>query len=148
MYARQPPEGRPPRNLRIPRNYSGNAFVREDTVPAAAGTATDEEMPPVTPAEPSLATASEAEAVSAEAHTADTESAPPSDTDPAPADKAAAKLFPSPGFRLDFGRLFRKDRGFGLGTEELLLLGLILLVSQSDTKDDLIFLLLLLLFVQ
>ncbi|MBE6546607.1 MAG: hypothetical protein E7668_04090 [Ruminococcaceae bacterium] len=134
MYARQPPEGRPPRPLRVPRNYSGNAFSREEPILSASTEEPAEPIPPETTAE----------AVSAETEQPSSpRSEPPTDAAP-----TAAKLFSAPGFRLDFGRLFRKDRGFGIGTEELLLLGLILLISQSNTKDDLLFLLLLLLFVE
>ncbi len=39
-------------------------------------------------------------------------------------------------------------RGGGIGLEELLILGLVFLISQNDTKDDLTFLLLMLLFIQ
>lgn len=38
--------------------------------------------------------------------------------------------------------------GGGIGFEELLILGLVFLISQNDSKDDLAFLLLLLLFIQ
>ena len=43
--------------------------------------------------------------------------------------------------------LFSRGGG-GIGFEELLILGLIFLISQNDTKDDLTLLLLLLLFIQ
>ena len=46
--------------------------------------------------------------------------------------------------------LFRSFSGSsgGIGLEELLILGLALLISQNDTKDDLAFLLLLLVFIK
>lgn len=46
--------------------------------------------------------------------------------------------------------LFRMfgDTSGGIGLEELLILGLALLISQNDTKDDLAFLLLLLVFIK
>ena len=44
-------------------------------------------------------------------------------------------------------RLFGSSSG-GIGLEELLILGLVFLISQNDAKDDLSFLLLLLLFIK
>ena len=44
-------------------------------------------------------------------------------------------------------RMFGGASG-GIGLEELLILGLALLISQNDTKDDLAFLLLLLVFIK
>lgn len=44
-------------------------------------------------------------------------------------------------------RLFGGESG-GIGLEELLILGLVLLISQNDVKDDLAFLLLLLVFIK
>ncbi len=122
MYARQGPQGRFPRNVRIPQNYSGNAFREEEPI------AVLEESPPSDPS-PSNQDSAEAPLVSA-------------DSEP------VGKLFPSPGFQFSLGKLFGKDRGLGIGTEELLIIGLILLLSQGDGSDDLILLLLLLLFIQ
>ena len=135
MYARQPSDGRIPRNVRIPRNYSGNAF-RQETEEASFSSDLREEpipTPQQLPAPEDSTPQAQGDAIPA--------SAPGSDT-------PAGKLFPSPGFKLDFGRLFGRDRTGDIGFEELLILGLILLVSQSDTRDDLTFLLLLLLFIQ
>ena len=128
MYARQGPQGRFPRNLHIPQNYSGNAFRKEEKI-----------------------TEDSAELPEEEAIAAVVEPAPAEDAQQAPkkdGEIPAGRLFPSPGFRLDLGRFFKGERGFGIGFEELLIIGLILLVAQGDAKDDLIFLLLLLLFVQ
>ena len=44
-------------------------------------------------------------------------------------------------------RLFGRGGG-GIGFEELLILGIVILISQNETKDDLAYLLLLLLFIQ
>lgn len=133
MYARQPPDGRFPRNVRIPRNYSGNAFRQEEEMPPPTVVAEESRETKLPPASP-----------------------PPSPSEEevkeAPAEPSAAasvgKLFPSPGFRLDLGRFLNRGRGGGIGFEELLIIGLIFLLSQSETKDDLVFLLLLLLFIQ
>ncbi|MBQ9783805.1 MAG: hypothetical protein IJW44_04745 [Clostridia bacterium] len=133
MYARQPPDGRIPRNMRIPRNYSGNAFRQEPEV-SPFSPEEQQDAPPDTLPEPSQ------EPVPQE-RSADTPQESPQE------DAPAGKLFPSPGFKLELGRLFGKDRNGGIGFEDLLILGLIVLVTQSDTKDDLAFLLLLLLFI-
>ena len=112
MYARQPLDRRPPPPLRIPRNYSGNAFPPKEEPP-----------PPVEERE-------EAEDILTAEDTSQKEEAP--------AEKEASLLRP-------FGR---KDRlSSGIGSEELLILGLILLTSQNDAHDDLLPLLLLLLLL-
>ena len=130
MYARQGPQGRFPRNLHVPQNYSGNAFRKEEPVIDEPSYVEAEEALPIQE-EPSIST-----------------EAPPES--PPPADEAltAGRLFPSPGFKLDLGRFFKGKRGLGIGFEEILIIGLIFLVAQGDSADDLIFLLLLLLFVQ
>ena len=131
MYARQPPEERFPRTVRIPRNYSGNAFRQEENLPTPPFPAESEpvqETPPISTV---------------------TESQEPDTSGQASASAASVgKLCPSPGFRLDLGRFLNRGRGGGIGFEELLIIGLIFLLSQSETKDDLVFLLLLLLFIQ
>lgn len=109
MYARQPPDRRPP--FRIPGNYSGNAFSKK------------EEPPPreETPEEVGAPSASE-------------ESPPPSE----PAAQPTSSL----------SRLFgHSEQSMGIGTEELLLLGLILLTSRGENRDDLLPILLLLLLL-
>ena len=129
MYARQPPPGRFPRPIQLPSNYSGNAFPTEPPEPIEP---TEEEL-----SLPDVAEESKEKPI-------------PEATDTQKEEKPlpTGKLFPSPGFRLDLGRLFRSDRGAGIGMEDLLLIGLILLISQGETKDDLLLLLLLLLFIQ
>ncbi len=54
------------------------------------------------------------------------------------------KGFFSSGLGFDFGKLFRG----GFGFEELLIIGLILLLGQSDESNDIILFLVLLLFIQ
>ena len=128
MYARQGPQGRFPRNVHIPQNYSGNAFRKEEKIKEEATEALDEEE---------IAVAGQPEPVEE-----------PSGSNPSAEEIPAGRLFPSPGFKLDLGRFFKGERGFGIGFEELLIIGLIFLIAQGDSKDDLIFLLLLLLFIQ
>ena len=127
MYARQSPLPRP---LRLPRNYSGNAFSAEE-IPTTGTAPTQEENPPMPESTPSEVPTAEA---------------PPEEA--ATRASPAAKLFPTPGFKLDLGRFFGKERGLGIGFEELLIIGMILLISGNDKGDDLLLLLLLLLFIQ
>ena len=120
MYVRQTPDGRFPRSVRVPQNYSGNAFRAEDAPPPDAGTSSEPER-------------TEEKDETVESSTT--------------AEMAVSKPLPSPGFRLDVGRLFgRQGRGFGV--EELLILGLILLVASGESGDELLLLLLLLLFIE
>ena len=120
MYSRYP-NYRFGGGIKIPENYSGNAF--------AASEVTKEE-----------------EREELEETAGELEKAPlPSATD---AESASVSLTEhkrrSPfGFNFNLGRLFSG----GFGFEELLLIALILLVSQNDTGDDLILFLALLLFV-
>ena len=73
---------------------------------------------------------------------------PCEDTPKSQGDIPAASLSASKGDeKVGFSRLFGGASG-GIGLEELLILGLALLISQNDTKDDLAFLLLLLVFIK
>ena len=121
MYTRSPtPLGN--RNVRIPRNYSGNAFAVSQDLPK-------EDPPP----------AKEACPVSKEK-----EDVPVSTPDQVPNPQNAApasKLLPLFGGR--GGKLFGS-----FGTEELLILGLILLLMGNEGNDDLLLLLVLLLLIQ
>ena len=129
MYARQGPQGRFPRNLHVPQNYSGNAFRKEEPVIDEPSDVEAEEALPIQE-EPSISTE------------APSENASPDNV------ATVGRPFPSPGFKLDLGRFFKGKRGLGIGFEEILIIGLIFLVAQGDSADDLIFLLLLLLFIQ
>ncbi|MBO5939224.1 MAG: hypothetical protein J6Q82_06985 [Clostridia bacterium] len=121
MYSRRELGDRYPR---VPRNYSGNAF-REEAPPA--------------PSEPIEITdaAKTAESI---------EEAPPTELAPTGEESipaARSGLFSHTGA---LGGLFRQ--GGSIGSEELLLLGLILLLSQNETQDDLLPLLLILLLIR
>lgn len=122
MYARHTPDDRYSNGIRIPSNYSGNAFRETNGTP-----------PPV-PAE-------DAAEESFDENTDATEASAPRREEGT--DRAQAL----PVFNSGVGGLFKKGGG-GIGLEELLILGLILLISQNDTKDDLAFLLMILLFIQ
>ena len=119
MYSRQTADSRRSRNLSIPVNYSGNAFRADiEAEPPPKEVTTEEDIV-------------DAGAVS---------------------DASEAATSPvSIGHECrDGGGLFRIFGGGsgGIGLEELLILGLAFLISQNDTRDDLSFLLLLLLFIK
>ena len=126
MYVR-PPNYRYPNSVRVPDNYAGNAF-RPQSEPAPT--------PPDEPKE-ELAAADEVVEPMLEAK-----------SEPAKKDEVEASLLEPRGFRLRLGSLFGK--GGSIGTEELLILALILLLadSESDSFDDIILFLALLFFIR
>ena len=65
-----------------------------------------------------------------------------------PIENAEERSVSAPPAHFGLRGLFGRGRGASIGSEELLLIGLCLLLSQSDTKDDLLLLLLLLLLIQ
>ncbi len=121
MYTRSPTPGGT-RGMRIPRNYSGNAFAAPQTSPQEEPIPTEEEAP----------------VRSVSADLPEGESAPP---EKQPKETPIAKLFPSLGLRP--GKLLGS-----FGTEELLILGLIFLLRGNEGSDDLLLLLVLLLLIQ
>jgi len=68
--------------------------------------------------------------------------------DPEPTNDGAqtAALLPKAGFKLRLGSLFGNNKG--IGTEELLILALVLLLADTDGNDDLILFLILLFFIK
>ena len=106
--------------IKIPENYSGNAFSE----PSETQATSREERTPEPPME----------------RVENIEPTPTVSTGVSTCEPRQRLPF---GFKFDIGRLFR--RGFGF--EELLLLAVILLVAQSDSSDELLLLLALLLFV-
>ena len=145
MYTRVP-SGRMPRGMRVPENYAGNAFrplpyepPHEKRMPIEPRAPHFDAPPPPDPIDTVDELAREEEPPQKE-HT---------DLPPEPqADTVAVGAKPSSlGWRLPF-RLPSFGTGLSIGFEELLLLGLILLISQEGKNDDLILLLILLLFIQ
>lgn len=126
MYARQGPQGRFPRGMHIPQNYSGNAFRSNEKE--------ENDTKSINENEENIEEAKE-------------DITPKDDSEPKGESIPAGQLIRSPGFKLDLGRFFHSERG-GIGFEELLIIGLIFLISQGESSDDLIFLLLLLLFIK
>ncbi len=143
MYTRSP-QGRFPRDMRVPKNYAGNAFrppfsVQEkqepifidDTANEYDGIQEQQKSP------------QETENVLTEDLTHDKE-------DEKKAEKSDSKktgLFSFPKFNIGLGKFFSHG-GINIGFEELLILGLILLIASEGKGDDLILLLILLLFIQ
>ncbi|MBQ8849698.1 MAG: hypothetical protein IJ011_05140 [Clostridia bacterium] len=122
MYARQTASGRSARGMNIPANYSGNAFASDtDEAIQNAPEYSEHDIPSVNEED----TAEVSEPVSAKEI------------------KENEKRTESAGLFQFFG-----GSSGGIGLEELLILGLVILISQNDTKDDLAFLLLILLFIR
>lgn len=122
MYYR--PQGyRPPRDMRIPINYSGNAFIEHDS---------SAENEPETYSE-----APTENSVLLDAEVKETE-----DISDAP-DKPLIVEEPKSAPSSLLGNVFGK-----IGTEELLIIALVFLLSDNDSENDIIWLLLLLLFIK
>lgn len=143
MYARPMPDGRFPKNMQLPRNYSGNAFRQEES----------SDLPREPSAHDESAEKTDGRERWAEDERKTEDNGRQAPTPNSPSGKSdeplsAGRLFPSPGFRLDLSRFLGREKGAGIGFEELLILGLILLVSGGERKDSLILLLFLLLFIE
>ena len=128
MYTRIP-TGRYPRGMRVPENYGGSAFrpLSEETPDAQ----TPKSPPAVrTTASSSAFAPSEPLAVRQ-----------------AEQDGAQAEAPSVPSGRFSLGLPFLSRDGTGIGFEELLLIGLILLIAQDEQNQDLVWLLVLLLLI-
>ena len=123
MYSR-PPSNRFPRGMRVPENYSGNAF-------SSATSAEKDE-------------AEENERLLNDIDGADIDRE--LDEQSIPASVTDKGRPPSPSFKLDLGRFFPTNRSFGM--DEFLIIALIHLLAQNDTDDDTLIFLILLLFIK
>ena len=125
MYSRPQPY-RYAGDVRLPQNYSGNTFRRdeEDEDPQKEDTVEEkvEEL---------------REDLSEKASKED---------ENAKKDTVTASLLPKSSFKLRLGSLFGNGKK-GIGTEEFLIIALILLLSDNNENDDLILLLILLFFI-
>lgn len=130
MYTRPTPNGR--EELRIPENYSGNAFHGDALTPAPPV-----ELPPET--EPPAAKETDTRAEETLPVVLPTREEPKE----TPVMKKA-----SPFSSLLPPRLAGTRGGLlgDIGIEELLIIGVLILLSQSETDDDILLLLVLLLF--
>ena len=120
MYSR-PQNYRYTGDVRLPQNYGGNAFWQQN----------EQKSPPSHEEDltPSATDESELE-----------EAISPRET------SATDSLLPKPSFKLRLGSLLGNNKK-GIGTEELLIMALILLIADGDGNDDLILFLIFLLFV-
>ena len=122
MYSRYP-NYRFSGGVRVPNNYSGNAFKEK------------EEQPPDTLTYNTTADAERAVTEIPEPPAEET-----ADSSPVMKEKNTPSLLP---FKFNFGKLLPN----GFGSEELILLGLIILLSSSEKSDDILLFLILLLFI-
>lgn len=152
MYTRVP-SGQIPRGMRVPENYAGNAFrpLPHEKPMASAPHVPNHNAPPLektshtAPPDSLPETTFEREAQEAELSSAPE---PPAASSPTSEPTVAVDAKPSAlGLKLPF-RLPSWGTGLSIGFEELLLLGMILLISQEGKNDDLILLLILLLFIR
>lgn len=130
-----------PQTIKVPQNYSGNAFgddfIREseDHIPD------DREHLEVSGEELALAEEEIIETIEESNRESDnTEKQKESEECSAVPKKRS--LFGNAGFGFDLGKLFG-----GIGFEELLIIGLIFLIAQSEGDEDMILLLILLFFI-
>ena len=124
MYNSRPRVSRFTSEFEVPQNYSGNAFREESNEDFF------EDIP-------------QEAAVAEEKRDNDKTATVSGDRVCEPATKKKG-IFGGAGFGFDIGRIFSG----GLGYEELLIIGLILLVAQCEDSQDILLLLVLLLFVQ
>ncbi len=113
--------------IRLPQNYAGNAFGREDNEGIEATEANE---------------ASEEKEAAESKKNEDADNAA-EQASAQPADKKGP-LLSNGGFKLRLGSLL----GDKFGNEELLLLAVILLLADSEDSEDLLLFLILLLFIK
>ena len=116
--------------IKIPENYSGNAFSEPTEVEVASDEVAEE--------------VEAVDAVDAVEEAKEKIEAVKTSEDSVSASLSRSRRGLPFGFKFDLRRLFSG----GVGFEEILLIAVILLVSQNDSGDELILLLALLLFVE
>ena len=145
MYARTP-QGRFPRDVHVPKNYAGTAFRAPHV---GSQTVSDDkkayETESLTEQETRIHADGEEKNVADAQRENDLESAKEREVN---SEAKQSGLFSSLPFRLGTGKLFSRGGGISLELEDLLLIGLILLMLGESKSDELWLLLLLLLFVQ
>ena len=145
--------GNYPATLNVPENYSGNAFgegfveksepdrdeyiINNNSVRENAETVID---PDVTDEEPNYNYDARAEGESTPNSDSDGKESAETECMAAPKKKG---LFPNTNFNFNLGKLFSG----GLGFEDLLIIGLIFLIAQSEGNEDIIVLLAILFFI-
>lgn len=143
MYTRSG-QGRFPRDLRVPKNYAGNAFRPPLAEKGSPNPIFIDESFEETAAEKQDILSEETQDIPVNEANSNTE---PPEKEEQKNEAKQTGLFSFPKFDIGIGKLFSRG-GVNIGFEELLLIGLILLIANEGTGDDLILLLILLLFIQ
>ena len=135
-----------PQTIKVPKNYSGNAFgdsfLRENRdMQDVAEQIADKKEQPFVKHEDLLVEEKLAEKTDAQSSVAEDGGADKEIEECSVAPKKRS-LFGNVGFGFDLGKLFG-----GFGFEELLILGLIFLMMQNEGNEDIILLLILLFFI-
>ena len=145
MYVR--PSNTGARTIKLPENYSGNAFTEDFIRDNADTQKASEETPELEERKPwnsdSFSASEEKieetkEEQNGEADNAESQK----ESEECSAVPKKRSLFGNLGFGFDLGKLFGN-----FGFEELLIIGLIFLISQSEGNEDIILLLILLFFI-
>ena len=142
MYTRSP-QGRFPRDMRVPKNYAGNAFRLPTSEQGRADPIFIDNTEDLSVTEEQKVSSEDIKIADTDGQTENKEA---DEKGEVPKAKQAG-LFSFPKFDLGLGKLFSRG-GINIGFEELLILGLILLIASEGKGDDLILLLILLLFIQ
>jgi hypothetical protein len=127
-----------PRSVQIPVNYSGNAFLEKDGNDNNDNNDVNNDGIEIDPAEAQKSSALESEA---QIGTVSLEDQPSEDSVEA---SKSTDTIPSASAFKGFGSSLLSH----IGSEELLILALVFLLSDTDTENDVIWLLLLLLFIK
>ena len=134
-----------PQAIKVPRNYSGNAFgedfVRENIDEREVGEQKRAEPLPRADVVERAAEEKRAETPAWQGEPSDEENTG-GEVEECSATPKKRSLFGGSGFSFDLGKLFG-----GIGFEELLIAGLILLLAQNEGNEDIILLLVLLFFI-
>ncbi len=131
MYRSRPRYSRYTSEFELPKNYSGNAFAKDSDLRVAP-----------------MVDEPEYEEVNDEMENFANEAREEAGANSIPTSVSVGNdrksVHKPTGFGFDLGRLFGGQMGF----EELLIIGLILLMAQNEGNDDVIVLLILLLFIK
>ena len=135
-----------PQTIKVPKNYSGNAFgdsfLRENRdMQDVAEQISDKKEQPFVKHEDLLVEEKLAEKTEAQSSAVE-DSASNKESEECSVAPKKRSLFGNVGFGFDLGKLFG-----GFGFEELLILGLIFLMMQNEGNEDIILLLILLFFI-
>jgi len=140
-----------PSTLTVPENYSGNAFGDNFESEKSIADDDDEKVFAEECAASESLECATGEEISSETYGSDEENENNNvgkDKEEAESEECSAKpkkrgILPELNFGFNLGKIF----GGGIGFEELLIIGLIFLIAQSEGNEDIIVLLVLLFFI-